>query len=216
MRNLERIAKSEYKDQVILLFSVNALTYNDIDTFKAMAERLGLRYMLNRPATVGRATENWSVLRLSAEDLAAFSKSQRPKTPFYCYHLCQLHWTSIMVNGDVTPCGFLRSDEYVLGNLKEQSLGDIWHCEKYDSFRGMCAHDVSECRECEFKFVCTAGCCGETVSFSGNILNPYSGCQLKPYENKDYLKINDDELFLVSKNAAGIFDFIKRGDFIAS
>lgn len=208
--NLEYISKTDYKDQVVLLFSVNAYTYKNIDTFKIMANKLGFRYILNRPASVGRATQNWDLLKLAKNELANFSKSQKPLAPFYCYHLCQLHWTSIMVNGDITPCGFLRSKQYIMGNLNNTTFADIWNCNKYNDFRKMSAHDVSQCQNCEFKFVCTAGCCGETASFTGDILNPYSGCQLKPYENSQYLNINDDELYLVTKNAAGIFEFAKR------
>lgn len=211
LKNLERISKTKYKEQIVLLFSVNAFTYKDIDTFKTMAQKLGFRYIFNRPASVGRAVQNWNSLKLNKDDLVDFSKLQKPHTPFYCYHLCQLHWTSIMVNGDIIPCGFLRSREHIIGNLKNTTFADIWNCDKYNAFRKLCAHDVDQCQNCEFIFVCTAGCCGETASYSGNILNSYSGCQLQPYKNKQYLNINDDELFLVNKNAAGIFEFIKWG-----
>ncbi len=210
--NLEYISQTKYKEQVLLLFSVNSLTYEEIIEFRAMAEKYGFRYIFNRPATVGRAVKNWDELRLKPKDMEAFSKSQRPSKPFYCYHLCQLYWTSIMVNGDITPCGFLRTKDHVVGNLKIESFDNIWNSNKYNEFRKMCVHDVKHCKDCEFKFVCTAGCCGETASYSGNILNCYSGCQLKPYQNDQYLIIDDNELYQASKIAAGMFEFIKRGD----
>ena len=207
MDNLKKLSESPYREQILLLFSVNALTYDDIDTFVSMADSLGLRYILNRPASVGRAVENWERLRLPLEKLTAFSKSQRPKQPFFCYHLCQLHWISIMTNGDVTPCGFFRDQKYVLGNLKRNSFEQIWRSRGYDEFRWLNANDVEKCKDCEFKFLCTAGCCGETAAYTGNIRNPFSGCQIRPYMNPAYLDISDEQLYRVIKNAAGLFDF---------
>lgn len=214
--NLEYISQTEYKEQILLLFSVNSLTYEEITEFRAMTEEFGFRYIFNRPASVGRAVENWDKLRLNQNYMEAFSKSQRPAKPFYCYHLCQLYWTSIMVNGDITPCGFLRTKDHVVGNLKTETFIDVWNSDKYNEFRKMCAHDVKHCQNCEFKFVCTAGCCGETASYSGDILNCYSGCQLKPYQNNQYWKINDNEMYQASKIAAGMFEFVKRGDSLDS
>ena len=205
--NLNQLAKSEYRDQVLLLFSVNALTFDDIGTFTNLAQSMGFRYILNRPASVGRAVENWEKLRLPLDKLVAFSKSQRAKHPFYCHHLCQLHWISIMTNGDVTPCGFLRDKKYVFGNLKCDSFSSIWHSQTYDSFRCLNANNVEKCKECEFKYVCTAGCCGETAAYTGNILNPFSGCQIRPYSNPAYLFISDEQIYYIIKNAAGLFEF---------
>ena len=207
IENLKQLSESKYREQIRLLFSVNALTFDDINAFIALANSLRFRYILNRPASVGRAVENWEMLRLPLDKLTKFAKSQRAKQPFYCYHLCQLHWISIMVNGDVTPCGFLRNRKYVLGNLKIDSFDSIWHSCAYNAFRALTANDVTKCKDCEFKYICTAGCCGETAAYTGNILNPFSHCQIRPYENLDYLSITDDQIYHIIKNAAGLFEF---------
>lgn len=207
LENLSILSNSKYKNQIVLLFSVNSITYADIETFKKLTQNLGFRYILNRPASVGRAVQNWEQLKLPYKELVEFAKSQKASTPFYCYHLCQLHWTSVMVNGDITPCGFLRNQENVIGNLKTDSFKNIWENKRYNTFRKLNANDVQFCKDCEFEFVCTAGCCGETAAYTGNILNVFSWCQLKPYSNKDYLIIDENELYLTTKNAAGLFDF---------
>lgn len=212
--NLEALSKSAYRKQIVLLFSVNAITYGDIETFKVLADAYGFRYILNRPAKVGRTVTNHELLELSPEQYAVFARSQRNPNKSFCYHLCQLFWVSIMVNGDVTPCGFFRTSEYIMGNLNNSHISEIWHTEKYEKFRSYSADNVKYCNNCEFKYLCTAGCCGETAAYTGDIFNPYVGCQIKPYENPDYLKVQENELYLVIKNAAGIFDFEKRGNCI--
>ena len=210
LKNLEYLSKSIYKNQIVLLFSVNSITYDDIDAFKKLADTFGFRYILNRPAKVGRTVCNHSKLELTPEQYKTFSRSQRNPNKSFCYHLCQLFWVSIMVNGDVTPCGFFRSAEYIMGNLNDTDISDIWENEKYKRFRNYSADDVKACKDCEFKYLCTAGCCGETAAYTGDMFNPYVGCQIKPYEHPNYLKIEDNELYLVIKNAAGFFDFEKR------
>ena len=212
INNLDILSRSLYKNKVVLLFSVNAISYDDIETFKGLADAYGFRYILNRPAKVGRTVSNHAQLALSPEQYTAFARSQRNPNKSFCYHLCQLFWVSIMVNGDVTPCGFFRTSEYVMGNLNNSSISEIWHTEKFKKFRNYSARDVKGCNECEFKYLCTAGCCGETAAYTGDMLNPYVGCVLKPYENPDYLRVQENELYIVTKNAAGLFDFEKRGD----
>lgn len=212
MNNLDRLSKTEYKKQVLLLFSVNSLSYDDIDAFKSYAEEKGFRYMLNRPASVGRAVENWKLLELSKDKYLAFSKSQRNSNTWFCYHLCQLHWTSIMTNGDVSPCGFLRDKNSILGNLEDQTFEELWTSDSYNSFRDNNATSVSKCRDCEFCYLCTAGCCGETMAFTGDLLNSYVWCKAKPYSDEKYFNVEYDELYEVIKNAAGLFDYERIGN----
>ena len=209
--NLEQLSTTKYREQILLLFSVNSMSYDDIDVFKKYAEEKGFRYIFNRPASVGRAVDNWELLKLNEEDYESFSRSQRNPTPWFCYHICQLHWTSIMTNGDVSPCGFLRDKESILGNLEDCSFKELWESEIYQCFRKLNALSVAKCRDCEFCYLCTAGCCGETKAFHGNMTSPYVWCKIKPYVNEQYLNIEQSELYRVIKNAAGLFDFEKVG-----
>ena len=59
-----------------------------------------------------------------------------PKRPLHnhCYRL----WSGcvIDVNGNVLPCCYDKSEQYVLGNIREQSLRQIWHGQKAQDFRG--------------------------------------------------------------------------------
>ena len=55
----------------------------------------------------------------------------------YKQYICQKPWVEaqIMPSGDVYSCCPAWTNGYVLGNLKEQSLYDVWNSEKSQKFR---------------------------------------------------------------------------------
>lgn len=58
--------------------------------------------------------------------------------------------THVLANGDVVPCEVL--DKISFGNLKRQSLSDIWHGEQYRAFRTQYHRgEIPECRSCPWK-----------------------------------------------------------------
>ena len=52
---------------------------------------------------------------------------------------CEYPWTSltIMADGNVVPCTQISNNEIVLGNVKENTLEEIWNSKKYKNFRQM-------------------------------------------------------------------------------
>lgn len=206
--NLERLSESPNKDKVLLCFAVNALTYSEIENFKKYAEKHGFRYIFNRPASTGRAVDNWNTLELSEEEHFEFAKKTKASALRCCYHLCQLHLSVVGVDGNVFPCSFLRDKSFIMGNVFESSFKDIWKLPQYKKFRELNPKNVEKCNSCEFIYMCTAGCCAEAVGMTGNILSVYPWCKAKPYEC-DYLTISDNDLYVVDKLAAGTFDFTK-------
>jgi radical SAM protein with 4Fe4S-binding SPASM domain len=68
-------------------------------------------------------------------------------------HTCdQNPWQTVhvLVNGDVTVCEV--QDKVSLGNLKRQSLSEIWQGPQYRQFRERYLHgSVAECRNCPWK-----------------------------------------------------------------
>lgn len=60
----------------------------------------------------------------------------------------------IVSNGDVYPCAGWQS--YVCGNIKEQSLEDIWlHSEKLIALRNIKRRDIKKCLNCTNKAFCS-------------------------------------------------------------
>lgn len=112
----------------------------------------------------------------------------------------------VCVNGDVIPCSFLRNRKFVYGNVFNSTFEEIWKSNRFMSFRALTPILVDKCKNCEFMYVCTAGCCGEAEGLTSNILSCYPGCQIKPFKN-DYINVTDFEIFEVDKLAAGTFEF---------
>jgi radical SAM protein with 4Fe4S-binding SPASM domain len=145
---------------------------------------------------------------LPEKDHYEFARATKKGNTRYCYHLCQLHLTVSDVEGNIIPCCFLRDKKFYFGNIFSSDLYSIWNSEKYKKFRKLTASNVEKCSSCEFIYVCTAGCCGEAEGNDGSILKVYPWCKEKPFE-RDYLHIENHELVVVDKLAAGTFDFIK-------
>jgi radical SAM protein with 4Fe4S-binding SPASM domain len=64
----------------------------------------------------------------------------------FCHRLT--YYTFIAQNGNVQPCWLL--DNHPLGNIFEQSIEEIWHGEKYRSFRKNHLQDEIMCRRCDY------------------------------------------------------------------
>ncbi len=66
---------------------------------------------------------------------------------------CYMPWsyTYVRHDGIVQACCF--SDDFVMGNLEEQSFEDIWNGEKYRRFRATVnTHPPLSCRTCEMRY----------------------------------------------------------------
>ena len=72
--------------------------------------------------------------------------------------------------GDVLPCSFLR--DFVAGNLRENSLKDIWkNSEIFNVFRNLKSSQLEgECRNCEYvPHYCQGGCRAAAFAWTGNL-----------------------------------------------
>ncbi|MGN0650421.1 MAG: radical SAM protein [Oscillospiraceae bacterium] len=206
MDNLIILSSSENKSNILLCYAVNELTYSELNDFIEFAQKYGFRYILNRPASTGRAVKNWDLLQLTPNEHYEFARNTKASELRCCYHLCQLHLTVIDFEGNVIPCSFLRRKEFHMGNIYNESLEEIWNSKKYMAFRGLTPSKVDKCSKCEFIYACSAGCCGEASGFNNDILSSYPWCYIKPYDNT-YLQVSDEDIYRADKLAAGTFDF---------
>ncbi len=97
--------------------------------------------------------------------------------------------------GDVYPCGYLEFKEFLLGNIKEIKLEDIWqnktHNQTLDFFRKM-KNLNSYCDSCKNKIMCQGGCRGTAYLKSNDLCAPDALCFRKIIEknNLNLRKIN--------------------------
>lgn len=65
---------------------------------------------------------------------------------------------AIKCNGNVTPCPNFR-DNVTLGNIREQSVADIWNnSELLNRLRALSVFETEICKDCELAAVCKGGC----------------------------------------------------------
>jgi radical SAM protein with 4Fe4S-binding SPASM domain len=74
---------------------------------------------------------------------------------------------AITPDGHVSPCEWLT--DFKFGNLREQSLKEIWHSSKSEEFRKIFLED-SECPSCELRPGCSR-CPAHSYLETGNLLH---------------------------------------------
>ena len=88
---------------------------------------------------------------------------------------------SISCTGDVYPCQLLHHEEFLLGNVKDSSLIEIYNSDKNDLFKHHTVENISKCKECDFKYLCGGACQARHFSETGSIDEAGDFCQ---YEQK--------------------------------
>ena len=88
---------------------------------------------------------------------------------------------SISCTGDVYPCQLLHHEEFLLGNVKDSSLIEIYNSDKNDLFKHHTVENISKCKECDFKYLCGGACQARHFSETGSIDETGDFCQ---YEQK--------------------------------
>lgn len=117
---------TEYKKKKgskINTFMNTVLIHEHFDELKAIYERFGKDYKINfKPVAHYGVSQNWDKIK--------FYK-QYNQTP------CIQPWQrmNIFYNGDVNICCGDVEGELIVGNIKEQSIREIWHSERVQEIR---------------------------------------------------------------------------------
>lgn len=83
--------------------------------------------------------------------------------------LCGVGTTACAIrpNGDVVLCPVLSTDEFVAGNVLEDSLESIWiNSEVFDPLRSQDVNSISQCSKCNHKDYCLGGCKAKAYFFN--------------------------------------------------
>ncbi len=62
-------------------------------------------------------------------------------------------------NGNIYPCDFYCTDEWLLGNINETELSEMANCDKANEFLKESLTVPEKCKECRFYPLCRAGGC---------------------------------------------------------
>ncbi len=61
-------------------------------------------------------------------------------------------------NGDIFPCDFFVTKEWLLGNIRKDSIENILETPKYNEFAHLRDRPCEECNDCEWLDFCHQGC----------------------------------------------------------
>jgi len=114
---------------------------------------------------------------------------------FWCGCSAGCLTVGIEANGNVKGCLSLQSDQFIEGNLRQESLRAIW--EKPGNFaytRGFRPENLhGYCRDCEYGEICRGGCTFISVGATGSPHNnPYCLYRLEKAAGKTHLPKHED------------------------
>lgn len=75
---------------------------------------------------------------------------------FVCDYEGKRETCCIKPNGDVVSCAYCG--DLPTGNIRQDSLSNIWHSSQMRMVKRIKIKDVSECRDCDLKQYCATGC----------------------------------------------------------
>lgn len=88
---------------------------------------------------------------------------------------------SISCSGDVYPCQLLHFPEFLIANVKEGSLKEIYYSKKMERFKYHTVNNIKGCKTCELKYLCGGACQARHYSETGTIDEVGAFCE---YEKK--------------------------------
>jgi len=110
------------------------------------------------------------------EDLAML-----PDLAHICDYEGRRHSCCIKPNGDVVSCAYCN--DMPLGNIRQQSLDTVWYSKVMQSVKNLRIIDVTECRNCDLRGYCAAGCRANASFLGGNFRTSkdHYACQAVQY-----------------------------------
>ena len=159
-------------------FSINTvltrLNHPQLDSLRAMAREFGAELRVSRFRPSGRGKGSKDALGPSTDQLEAFAEwleaheLVRTGDSFFCLtsekrrrkglDMCGAAKMTCCLSptGDVYPCAFLQEPPFQSGNIRHQTLKEIWdHSPVFEQLRNL---DVAACGACHRFEVCRGGC----------------------------------------------------------
>ena len=76
---------------------------------------------------------------------------------------------SIADDGGVYPCQLLHEPQFCAGNIRQQSITDIYESEIFQELRKIDVYSISGCNTCPIRHLCGGACRARAYYESGNL-----------------------------------------------
>lgn len=166
-----------------LAFTITPNNYNEVTEFVDFAEERGLEYTIGKTLPIGLASKIRDAL--SAPHYNKFIEEFEEKYfkqigIFFRWYPCKSDKITILSDGRVTICPLLRDPKFTIGNIRRQSLENIWYGEAIPLLKSLCVDNLRVCKTCILKYLCGGGC----PAF-WSIEDGYPSCKI--YSSRKYL-----------------------------
>lgn len=91
---------------------------------------------------------------------------------------------SIADDGGVYPCQLLHEPQFCAGNIKRQSVLDIYNSQTFRELRKIDVHSIAECSTCPIRHMCGGACRARAYYECGSLQVSGDFCS---YEQLAYL-----------------------------
>ena len=124
---------------VVFQFLVVRPNENQIEQIRQLAARIGVDDLWFKTAQINDYEHDPHQLIPTVHQYSRYRKDKHGTTvpvntmPNHCWKMW--HSQVITWNGLVVPCCFDKDAKHIMGNLKEQSIQEIWDSNKYNEFR---------------------------------------------------------------------------------
>ncbi len=208
IRGIELLAERGVR---LRLYTVlNRLNTGELKALLELYRKYDASYAVSRSLMQGRARENKSLLLSQKEYMRAYERflgveeavfhgvssraddagrAELAQKPVNERHRCSaaVHHLNIRPDGAVTPCASLSHRKFVMGNVRDKLIEDIWlEAEgKATEIRKLKAVDVKKCSSCQLLEHCGSGCMASVFADRGNIHGPdlASCARMEAYKN---------------------------------
>lgn len=158
------------------------VTKNNINDIQLMAERYGSKLIFQPLFNAGSARD--SDMAITGEEYFYALKNAKGVEPYSQVGQTLLRLRnrgttkcaigdveiSFSHNGDVYPCHMLHLPEYYAGNIREQSISEIYRNSPIlVKTRGISIHSRENCRECPVRLLCGGSCRARALYLTGNL-----------------------------------------------
>jgi radical SAM protein with 4Fe4S-binding SPASM domain len=157
---------SEKPEILLVNFVMTPYNYQEINNFFQFTKEKGLDYTFGKTMPVGLALNE--DLMPSASWYNSFCEenflkntkieSLKREKPSFKTHVCYLNQITILSNGGVTTCPLLREEDFIFGNVYNQTLKEIWFKKAIPFFESLKVDNLEICKDCEFKYLCGGEC----------------------------------------------------------
>ncbi|MDD7474312.1 MAG: radical SAM protein [Bdellovibrionota bacterium] len=65
---------------------------------------------------------------------------------------------SISCTGDVYPCEILHLKDFLIGNVHEKSIKELYYSDKMNYFKQHTVEKIEKCKDCFLRLICGGGC----------------------------------------------------------